>query len=124
MDKVKELAHLMYLKHQDLIEKPLQNILEQLDQVAIDYLNKNQWQSIETAPRDKEFDGWGKIISDDGNIYYSEGCRHTNCYWSTRSSYHVARNCGKEGWCVRGDDGWSWGVVLTHWMPLPKGPEE
>jgi hypothetical protein len=84
---------------------------------------KTKWQPIETAPKDKEIDAYGYLISDSG-VVDNEFKRYTNCYWGERNSQYVARKYGKEGWCTNGDDGWSWGVELTHWQPLPNPPEK
>lgn len=85
----------------------------------------SDWQPIDTAPKDgTQFDGWGTLINDDGEIHYPDPLRHTRCYWGERDSQYVRRSkYGKEGWCTEGHDGWSWGVVLSHWMPEPKAPK-
>lgn len=85
----------------------------------------SDWQPIESAPKDGTiFDGWGTLINDDAEVHHPEPVRHTDCYWGERDSDYVRRSkkFGKEGWCTGGHDGWSWGIVLTHWMPLPCAP--
>lgn len=84
---------------------------------------KDKWQPIETAPKDgTEFYGWGTIINDDGNIHHPIPGRHYDCYWGNRDSDYVKRKYGPQGWCTRGHDGWSYGIVLIHWQPLPAPP--
>jgi hypothetical protein len=80
-----------------------------------------EWQPIETAPKDgTEFDGWGYSIPDSGHMPQDpESGRRTECFWGERDSHYVKP---KEGWCATGHDGWSWGMVLTHWMPPPAPP--
>lgn len=82
------------------------------------------WLPIETAPTDgTTFDGWGYAIPDCAEMPMGlQFARHTECYWGKRDSEYVRRRIGKQGWCSRGHDGWSWAMVLTHWMPVPDAP--
>lgn len=71
---------------------------------------KQQWQPIESAPRDREsLDLW---VCDDAGGY-----RITNCHW-----------LAERGW-VYFDDGAFLEVapdadqVISHWMPLPEPPK-
>jgi hypothetical protein len=71
----------------------------------------NEWQPIETAPKDfvTAFDGWN-------------GERITDITWGTSS--WSKENC----FCVIETDsyGCTWAKVtgLTHWMPLPNPPSD
>lgn len=62
-------------------------------------MNNNEWQPIETAPKDGT------------EILLLSKCDMGVCYWCSERSF--------TGWTV------GWGMVFrnpTHWMPLPKLP--
>ena len=46
-------------------------------------------------------------------------CEHTTLV----NAVLIASYWGDEGWIADGFDGWD-KLVVTHWMPLPPGPEE
>jgi hypothetical protein len=86
------------------------NLLWEGWQAAIE----NQWQPIETAPKDfvTRFDGWN-------------GERVTDLCWD----YPNGAPKGHFAWCVEEHEqhyGWKRVEVkgLTHWMPLPQPPKK
>ena len=71
------------------------------------------WQPIETAPLDGTYiDLWDGYMN----------CRVTDAAWT----YHYYRNGKPEGpksWGIDSRD-WAFCEKPTHWMPIPKPPEE
>jgi hypothetical protein len=67
-------------------------------------MNNNEWQPIETAPKNEEFWVYGKI---DGKPKMSVG-------W-------ISQENKKTIW-VNDDYGVAEEITATHWMPLPKPP--
>lgn len=78
-----------------------------------------QWQPIETAPRD------GTVI--DLFYPYPRG-RTINCYWDEGLRGWVWRRPTWRGSALLPESEWHFGAYPglepTHWMPLPKPPQE
>ena len=75
---------------------------------------RNQWQPIETAPKDgTEVDLWGV-----NHLHYNKiGVRLNNIAWGRVTDW-IGREY--EDWQTgRGED-----FEPTHWMPLPQPPEQ
>jgi hypothetical protein len=75
----------------------------------------NEWQPIETAPKDgARIDIWVEWTSKTG----VRGKRIPNCYWHRKANAWKTDCYYKDGWCH-----WR-GEKPTHWMPLPEPPED
>lgn len=67
-----------------------------------------QWQPIETAPKDGT-----EIIAWLGGV--AKPCCYL-CRWSESYSIHGLGGNWTDGTCQAG-------IEVTHWMPIPEGPE-
>lgn len=71
-----------------------------------------EWQPIETAPRDgQEVDLWGQFLPEGPTGRRIPECKMLGQGWYTRGEY---------GWQSLADIGFK----PTHWLPLPKGPNQ
>lgn len=70
---------------------------------------ENQWQSMESAPKDTPILVWDK-----------DAVCHKIAFWGRMFKY------GREfTWVIEYDeDGFAITANPTHWMPLPEGPKE
>lgn len=76
---------------------------------------KNEWQPIETAPKDRYISIKGK-----------NGPYGVN-YWEAVAIWGIPRNWSRERGSWQTRDGavlYLAGYVPTHWMPLPDPPED
>jgi hypothetical protein len=77
-------------------------------------MNNNEWQPIETAPKD----GTQIVLiikrpytSSDGGTEYEQ-------------SFVISRFCNYDKMWLEINYGKNWEDIPTHWMPLPKPPEQ
>ncbi|MEH3117142.1 MAG: hypothetical protein PGN25_05900 [Methylorubrum populi] len=71
------------------------------------------WNDIETAPKDRKVDLWGKIWLADGDRFVGE--RYPDCWWDSGDSMGNR----KPEW-----SGLPKGWRATHWMERPDAPDD
>jgi hypothetical protein len=83
-------------------------------------MNNNEWQPIETAPKDSTlillWGIWSGEVS--GNSKVKE--MHLGCYYPSEYPRKSEENFD---WVVIGGDMYGCRLKPTHWMPLPKPPK-
>ena len=78
-------------------------------------MNNNEWQPIETAPRDKEIIG----LFTNGGIE----CVRLLWYMSKKDAIDYGQGIEDEGWWSMRSSVTDEMVEPTHWIPLPKLPK-
>ena len=82
-------------------------------------MNNNEWQPIETAPKDGTLVLLWGIWSGEVSGIYNEKEMHLGYYYV--SEFQSLEEKGFN-WTVTGGDMYGCRMNPTHWMPLPKPP--
>jgi len=78
-------------------------------------MSNNEWQPIETAPRD----GTDIILYEPATVSFP-GELKTGKWWNAWYGDET-----KPGWIISNcDEEYGWYIEATHWMPLPKPPKQ
>ena len=93
------------------VEEALKDVLAVLAELPRSKC-KPEWQPINTAPNNEwsfGIDLWAK------EEWCPEGARFTDCHWKDHFGAWVCESVPPESFILKN---------VTHWMPVPKGPEE